>query len=112
MALTAGSVTIAADGTETKSGAAQTYYDLIKAQMAPLLPGGAEPADGAAKAPIRKAWAALANVLASGLVTELTTNAKARVGGAVAGLQKTPNPNNPNTATVAHGGADIDLPIV
>ncbi len=53
-----------------------------------------------------------ANYMAAALSAHITTNAKARIGPAVAGVQKTPNPNDPATATAAHGGANIDLPIV
>ncbi len=108
MSLNSGSVSIAADGTETKSGGAERVYDILKAGLSALGPT----VTGDAMVAQRKAWAVIANAVSQGLILEFTTNGKARVGGAVAGLQKTPTPNDPGVATVAHGGANIDLPIV
>ena len=53
-----------------------------------------------------------ANYMAATICAHITTNGKARVGGSVSGMQKTPDPNDPATLTTAHGGANIDLPIV
>lgn len=58
----------------------------------------------------KKATAKIANSMATWMVSYLQANGVARVGAAVAALQKTPNPNNPATATAASGAA-VDLPI-
>ncbi|NUP13743.1 MAG: hypothetical protein HOW73_47510 [Polyangiaceae bacterium] len=111
----AGSVTINPDtGAETKSDFAGRIYDALKLSALATLTavGGAEPTDPKVKAAIRRGWADLANAMASSITFEIQNHTKARVGPLVAGLQKTPNPNNADTATAAHGGVNIDLPLV
>ena len=103
MALTLGSAAVADDGTVTKSGMCGSLYDLLVATVpAPGVPPG--PAGAGSK----RALASTATVFATWIYTELTTNARARVGpqgdpNESAGLQRTPSPNDPNTATVAPG---------
>lgn len=100
MAMTAGSVTIAGDGTET--GAVTTtmagalYLELKKIQEVDYgiaLPSGSE---GVAA---KKGLSFLANHLATALVTFLTTHATAKIPNSAAGdgLVRTPNPNNADT---------------
>lgn len=101
MAMIVGSVSVASDGTETKSGMAEAIYDALKvstaAQIAPIpLQTGPE---GAA---VLQGLAATATGIAA-LVTYIQDNAQLRVFGSDAGLQKTPNPNDPNTPTLAPG---------
>lgn len=112
MAMTAGSVSIAADGTETKSGAASDLYDLLKAQTTTdLLEFGQAFPTGSDSVTIKKALAKQSNLMATWMVTYLTTNAQAKITTAQSGLQRTPNPNNPDTNTQAPS-ADKFLVIV
>ncbi len=99
MAMTAGSVVIAPDGSETKSGMAEAIYDAFitnyAADTGVPLPGTPE-----AVVPIKRAYAALATRVASGVVDYIAANAKAQIrGGLTGGLQNTPSPNNPATPT-------------
>lgn len=55
---------------------------------------------GAFGVDIKRAQALLATADASAIVTYLTANAKARIAIGQGGLQKTPNPNTVDTATV------------
>ena len=112
MALSAGSVSIAANGAVTKSGAAGRLYDKLNARLvAKLAAFGQTIPVGPDAVPVLTGIADLANDISSWLVTELTTNATAKIGSAVGALQKTPSPNDPNVATAAPG-ADKFLPIV
>lgn len=103
MAMTAGTVTIAANGTESaNSGLSGAIYDKLKAtaQGKYLLAGESFPS-GSKAVPILSGLADLANDLGEAIVDYVTTNAEAVITTGDAGLQRTPNPNNANTATVA-----------
>lgn len=102
MALTLGSVSIANDGTVTKSGECGNLYDQLAANVPP--PG--IPA-GSAGVAIKRGLATTATAFATWGFT-MITNARARVApqgdpDESAGLQRTPNPNTADTATVAPG---------
>jgi hypothetical protein len=104
MAMTSGTVTISSSGVATKSGMAGALYDAILAsEQAKAITNGVTFPSGAAGVPALRAVASLANAQASALVTYMQANAKAIIptdaGGA--GLQRTPDPNNPSTATLA-----------
>lgn len=103
MALTLGSVSIADDGTVTKSGMCGSLYD----QFAAAVPAPGIPA-GSAGVAIKRGLSTQAVAIATWIHSELTTNARARVApqgdpDVNDGLQRTPNPNTADTATVAPG---------
>ena len=113
MAMTAGSVTIADDGTPTKSGMAEAIYDSFvdnySADVEAMTKvAGVTIPDGEHGVAIKRGYAVQATRMAA-IVTYFTTNAGARIGAALGGLQLSTAIGNP---TAAHGGADIDLPIV
>lgn len=101
MALILGSVTIADNGIETKSGCTGRLYDQLVVLAGDELPGGIP--DDAAGVPIKRAQAKLATVVAQWFFTEITTfiTAKIPAGAGGAALQRTPNPNNADTDTQA-----------
>ena len=112
MAMTAGSVSIADDGTPTKSGAAEAYYDAMLTQAtADFLTFGQAFPSGPEGVTIKRALAKQANLMGSVLVTYLTANAQAKIRTTDANLQRTPNPNNPDTNTQGPS-ADRFVPIV
>ena len=112
MTMIAGSVSIADDGTETTSGMAASIYGALKTQqIADLLLYGQAPLTGTAAVTAKRGMASASNAVASGVTSYLLANATAKVGSGIGSLQKTPNPNNPATLTVA-SGADVFLPIV
>ena len=90
MAMTPGSVSIAADGTETKSGIAEGYYDAAFNQPVPT--------DPAIIVPARKTWAKAANRAAS-IIQYIIDNGQAKIATTDSALQRTPNPNHADTAT-------------
>lgn len=102
--MTAGTVTVANDGAVTKTGMAEALYDAIfAAEVAKANTNGVTFPTGADSAAPKRAIASLVNALSSALVSYITTNAQAVIptsaGGA--GLQRTPDPNDPSTATLA-----------
>lgn len=99
MALTLGSVSVADNGIVTKSGCTGRLYDELAALAGAELPGGI-PA-GSDGVPIKRAQAKLATTLAQWFYTEITTiiTAKIPAGDPGASLQRTPNPNDPDTDT-------------
>ncbi len=110
MPLLAGSVSIDADGTVTKSGAAGRLFDLLQADAAVALAVfGQVPPVGPDSVASGQGQARLATTIAGWMVTEMTAHAVVRV--SVGGLQTTPNPNDPATATDAPA-APVDLAIL
>lgn len=100
MAMTPGSVSIAADGTETKSGFAEDYYDALKTEWEAALAAFNQPVptDLAIIVPARKTWAKAANRAAS-IIQYIIDNGQAKIATTDSALQRTPNPNNADTAT-------------
>ena len=132
MAMIAGDDVVIADDETVSAGTGmkRAIYDADAASLAPTLP--AAPVLGSTAAPWRgekpvsaddvasvktarvkilREAARRANAYGEALVTYVQANATAKVGAAVGGLQKTPNPNDPNKATAAPG-ADVFLPIL
>jgi hypothetical protein len=104
MAMTAGTVSVADDGDVTKSGMAEALYDaLLASEQAKAIVNGVDFPTGEDAVPALRAVAGLANAQATALVAYMQANAKAIIptsaGGA--GLQRTPDPNDPSTATLA-----------
>lgn len=80
MAMTAGTVTIAANGTPTKSGMAEAIYDAFESSM---------PAAQFADAASKTIWANMSTAIASAVVTYLAANAEAVITTSTAALQQT-----------------------
>jgi len=99
MAMIAGSVTVSDAGVVTKSGMAEAIYDQMIGLYAIQVPPITVP-NGAAGVPMKRSQANFANAMATALTGYIQGNAVARVAAGQGGLQKTPNPNNANTATV------------
>lgn len=105
MSLAAGSCSIAEDGTVTGSGLAAALGNALVALWNETILLPIPPYTGAlAPAPLTKAHdglAAQANHLASAIIGYLVANAVVTVAipTSASGLQRTPNPNNPNTDT-------------
>ncbi len=112
MTLLAGSVSVADDGTVTKSGAAGRLFDLLQVDAAVAFAVfGQVPPVGPDSVASGRGQARLATTIAGWLVTEMTAHAVVRIPAALGGLQLTPTPNDPGTPTVA-SGADVDLAIL
>jgi len=103
----AGSVVVNDAGVASpKTGLAGAIYDeFVDNYTADVLattgiPGEQLPS-GAYGAPIKRGFALQANHLATAIVTYVTANAEAVIPATAAGdgLQRTPNPNNPDTPT-------------
>lgn len=107
MAMLAGSVVIDEDGSETKSGFAQTIYDQFistyTSATGQVMPSGAE------AVAVKRNLAWLANTFSTSTVTYLAANAQAKIGLGVAGLQRSTDPGD---LTAADGFIDNYLPIV
>lgn len=108
MPMTAGTVTIADDGTETKTAGsmAEAIFDSFvagySADTGENIPAGAE------GAPIKKGYAVIATRLSSAIVGHLASNADVRITDSDGGLQtSTPqgNPTNPPASDVVLSGA-------
>jgi hypothetical protein len=98
--LSLGSVTIAATGLETKSGECEVIYDLLYADAeAAAADAGATLPTGPESAAFKKGLARLATTIATYVYEALTERAQAKVATTDSALQRTPNPNDPNTAT-------------
>jgi len=125
MAMSAGTVVVADDESATGTGMARAIYDADIATLAlPVVPilGNTDPpwrverpvnaADiaqvQAARLLMLSEAARRANAYAAGIVTHITGNAKVTV--SVGGLQRTPSPNNPDTATQAPA-SPVELPV-
>lgn len=106
----AGSVSVSNAGVVTKSGMAAAIYDQLIAIYSQVTPPIVVP-NGAAGVPMKRGQALMANALAAALVPYITTNAKARIAAGQGGLQKTPNPNNADAATVGPVAAQ-DIAII
>jgi hypothetical protein len=93
MALDAGTVTIAADKSVAGSGLAKVIAD-SQVALFPTLPGFAPGTRAGIKS--------FSEGLAAAIVSYLVAHADIRVTIATtdSGLQRTPNPNNPSTATL------------
>lgn len=99
-----GAITIAADGTVTKSGECEVLWDLFEAAAATAVaryPGGYLPT-GPSSVPRKVAQAAQVTVMATYIRTLLTVRAKATITRSTDALQVTPTPND--------AGADTDAP--
>ena len=120
MALTAGTVTVANDETASGAGLARALYDAQIASLAALLPAvpvlGDDTFPWSAERPVSQAdidgmkaarlialreTARSSTAIAAGFVPYFAANAKARIVADATGdgLQTTPNPNAPATAT-------------
>lgn len=102
MALTIGSVTVNADGTHTGSGLTLAVYEQF---LLPELGFGNYPAIKADIIAARLTAGTRASQLATAIINHLIANGEVTVtvAPADAGLQQTPNPNNPATATQGPG---------
>ncbi len=100
MALTIGSVTVNADGTHSGSGLTLAIFDGYV-----LPPANFSRCSLATKVEAKTTLAARAQQLATSIVNHLIANGEVTVtiAAADAGLQKTPNPNNADTATQGPG---------
>lgn len=88
MSLTAGSVVVQSSGSVTGSDAAERLYNILIARAASKLDGGIPSGpDGAA---IKKGFAELATDIATWMVAEIKTYAKAVVSTSSSGLQTLP----------------------
>jgi hypothetical protein len=94
MATTVGSVSVATDGTVTKSGAAEAVYDKLVADYSGTIPSGA---DGV---PHKQSFADIANGCAA-LVGYMTTNVEVVIGTSDSGLQRDPSSTDPTLAPAA-----------
>lgn len=102
MGMSAGTVTVSDDGSVTKSGMAEAIYDaLLVREQQNAVQFGVEIPSGSDGAKAKKAIGQMATAIAGALVNYMQANAKAVITTSTAGLQRTPNPNNANTATVA-----------
>ncbi len=104
MALLAGTVTIADDGTPTTSGAAGALYTLLQsaaalaaARLNTTLPTGPD------SVAANRGLADVANAFSSWLVTEMTTNARAKITTADVALQRMPASTAEDTPTKGPG---------
>lgn len=102
-----GSVSVASDGTVTKSGMAGRAYDALADYNGEfetiVLTGAYKSFTTKLLVDVRQSRADLANMLATWMHDELTNRAdvSVTVSTSDAGLQRTPDPNDPNTATLA-----------
>jgi hypothetical protein len=110
MAMIAGSVSVTDAGVVTKSGMAEAIYDQMIGIYALVAPAVVVPS-GPQGVPIKRAQAMFANAMAAGITGYIIANAKARIAIGQGGLQKTPNPNTADTATVGPIAAQ-DIAIV
>lgn len=99
-----GTISVAVDGTVTKSGECEHLYDLLYAAaesaMADSFPGQSLP-EGPESVALKRGIALQATALATYIRTLLLSRATATITFSTSGLQRTPNPNNPNTPTLA-----------
>jgi len=112
MAMTVGAVSVAFDGSVTKSGYAGEYFDDLVAQYeaAIVALGQPIPTDPAIVVPTYQSIAIAANQAATAL-QYVIDHGTAKIATTATGLQQTPNPNNPATDTTGPT-ADKFLPIL
>jgi hypothetical protein len=111
MALAAGTVSISAAGVATKSGLAEAIYDNLKARAdAEHVIAGKAPPSGPNAVKALKVMGNLATDLANAIVTYMVANTEVVIGTGASGLQRTPSPNDANTATRGPS-AERTLPI-
>lgn len=112
MALILGSVLVNPDASVAGEGLAFALFSVRKIRFDASM-AGVDPSvyPVAQKVAFYQAMADAATDEADALITHVTENAEivCTVGTSLAGLQRTPNPNNPNTATVAPA-APVDIP--
>jgi hypothetical protein len=103
MALVAGSVTVNPDGTHSGSGLALAMYEAHKAayEADPFGASFVATLPVADLATTFRIFSLTANAYAAGIVSHLLANAVISTTVSAGGLQKTPNPNNADTATAA-----------
>lgn len=94
MAMTIGSVSVAADGTVTKTHFAEAIYDAYVSVV------GALPGDEQG-VPHKEALARQSNALATAILTYFQANAEVRVGVGDSGLQRSTAIGNPTNAPAA-----------
>jgi hypothetical protein len=100
MALSLGTLAVDAAGNVTGTGAARNLFDLRLAAIATVLPGGVIPT-GPDGTKLKEGVALFATADAQWMIAEIQANAQAVIDVTSAGLQRTPNPNNALTATLA-----------
>lgn len=95
MAMTAGTVTIDGSGNPSGTGMAREIFDVFVATV------DFGSLSGSALQAAKQRVADLCNALAGGIVGHIVANAEVavRITGSDSGLQRTPNPNNPDTDT-------------
>ena len=103
MGMTAGTVTVAADGTVTKSGLAGEIFDEFVDNYADDIESiTGEPAepipDGADGAKIKQGYAIFARNVATAVVTHISANADVTITTSDAGLQRDPATSNDTLA--------------
>ena len=102
MAMSAGSCTVASDGTVTKSGLAEAIYDEFfdnhESDTGSAMPGDPEAVE------VKKGYATISRNVSTALVTYFTANMQAKITNADSGLQKIPNPVVPGNDADAPGG--------
>jgi hypothetical protein len=104
MALNIGSVVVDATGNETTiDGEVGQLYVLLRDDMLAGLAAQGVVLSGTDLQAAKQAIASKATLFATWAVNMLTLRAKAQVPGTLAGLQKTPTPNNPGVPTAGHG---------
>lgn len=87
-------------GLVSKSGECEVVYDLLYADAeAAATDAGATLPSGPESAAFKKGLARLATTIATYVHTALTVRATAKIATTDSALQRTPNPNNANTAT-------------
>lgn len=112
MALTLGSVSVAADGIVTKSGECATLYDLLIADVeTATIEAGAAMPTGPASAGIKRNMARLATTMATYCHGLLTARATVKISTTDSGLQRMPASTVEDTACKAPS-TDKFLPIV
>jgi hypothetical protein len=104
MAMTVGTVSVAFDGSVTKSGYAGEYFDDLVAEYeaAIVALGQPVPTDPAIVAPTYQSLAKAA-IQAATALQYVIDHGQAKIPSATGGLQKTPNPNTAATATDGPG---------
>jgi hypothetical protein len=95
-----GNVTVASNGQVTKSGECEVVYDLLYADAeAAAADAGAALPTGPASVAFKKGLARMAKTFATYVHGALTSRAQAKIATTDSALQRTPNPNSPDTAT-------------
>lgn len=96
MALQAGTVTIDGNGNASGGGLSRAIYDqLVSTNIDPYSSG----LDASTIVAAKQGLASYTNSLAAGVVPYFKDNGDVRIKSSDSGLQRTPNPNNPDTDT-------------